>query len=91
VARDFGADFASGLAALPTDRWSGPVRSSYGFHLVRVTAVQPATMPPLQEVRKDVEREWDRERRERLVRERYAAMRAGYQVVIEPTPAVGTL
>ncbi len=38
VARTFGAGFADQLAKLPPNEWSGPLRSPFGSHVVRVTA-----------------------------------------------------
>jgi parvulin-like peptidyl-prolyl cis-trans isomerase-like protein len=90
VARDFGEAFTSALAKVPIGAWSGPVPSSYGFHLVRVGARRPAVVPPLAEVREAVARDFERERRERTVRERYAALRAGYDVVVEAPIPTGT-
>ena len=37
----FGASFAQAVLALPVGRWSGPVESGYGLHLVKVTAASP--------------------------------------------------
>ena len=34
----FGAPFAQAVLALPAGRWSGPIKSGYGLHLVKVTA-----------------------------------------------------
>jgi hypothetical protein len=37
----FGGGFADALSKLPVGRWSGPVRSGLGLHLVQVTENQP--------------------------------------------------
>ena len=65
VARDYGEQFASALLSVPIGNWQGPVSSGYGVHLVRVErriAGHPAT---LSEVRTNVERDWESERRTR--------------------------
>ncbi len=87
VARDFGAAFAQRLLQLPLGEWAGPVASSLGAHLVRVSARTPAGLPPLDEVRQQVTREWEHERRERSRSEAYRQLRERYEVVIEPTLA----
>jgi PPIC-type PPIASE domain len=87
VARDFGAAFADRLAEAPLAEWTGPVASSLGAHLVRVSARTPAGLPPLDEVRQQVTREWEHERRERSRSEAYRKLRERYQVVLEPTLA----
>ncbi len=44
----------------------------------------PAALPPLDEVRQQVAREWENERRERSRTESYRKLRDSYTVVIEP-------
>jgi hypothetical protein len=90
VVNNFGADFIDSLQALePSDtEWRGPLASRYGYHFVMLIARQPATTPPLAEIR---ERVLDDYRYEAIVRSRQQAEQeviAGYQVVVdlEPTP-----
>ena len=83
VARDFGADFARQLETAPLGQWSGPIRSSFGSHLVRVTARRPAALPELDAIRRVVAREWESERRESSRNESYQKLRGRYTVVIE--------
>ena len=88
VARDFGAEFAAELPKLPPDTWTGPVRSGFGLHLVRVTARTPSAVPPLDEVRAAVAREWEHERRVASLAEAYDKLRGEYEVVIEARPTL---
>ena len=74
----FGDGFATALADAEKGAWFGPVRSSYGLHLVRIDERTPQRMPALEEIRAAVEREWAaaqrrelNERFERTLRERY--------------------
>jgi parvulin-like peptidyl-prolyl isomerase len=83
VARDFGADFAERLAALPVGEWAGPVVSGFGAHLVRVTAHTTAALPPLESIRPSVAREWENERRVSSRNDSYRKLRGNYTVVIE--------
>jgi peptidyl-prolyl cis-trans isomerase C len=55
----FGREFASSLETLPEGEWAGPVRSGYGWHLVRVERQQPSMVPPFEEVREFVAREYE--------------------------------
>lgn len=51
----FGTAFADTLTArAASDHWLGPLRSVYGWHLVRVLDVRPAQLPPLAEVEQRV-------------------------------------
>jgi hypothetical protein len=86
VARDFGADFAAALVKLPVGQWSGPIGSGVGVHLVRVTELVPPKVPPLADVRAEVVREWENDRRVAASEASYARARAKYDVVIEGKP-----
>jgi hypothetical protein len=52
--------------------------------LVRVSARTPAALPPLDDVRQQVAREWESARRERARSVSYRKLRDRYDVVIEP-------
>jgi peptidyl-prolyl cis-trans isomerase C len=58
IERQFGADFAASVTALPPGRWAGPVKSGFGQHLVRVRAMRLPSAPKLAEVRQAVENDW---------------------------------
>jgi hypothetical protein len=83
AARDFGSEFATGIAKLPLNEWAGPVRSGFGLHLVRVTARMPAVVPALDDVRAAIAREWENERRVASLSDNYKKLRSQYEVVIE--------
>jgi parvulin-like peptidyl-prolyl isomerase len=53
--KQFGTDFTAEVLSLPDSKWSGPVRSVYGLHLVKVFDRIPGRMPELAEVRETVE------------------------------------
>ncbi|MGQ0680773.1 peptidylprolyl isomerase [Bradyrhizobium sp.] len=83
VSSTFGPDFARAVFALEASSWSGPVQSGYGMHLVRVSAMKEASVPPLSEIRERVTAEWKRER-EMEAKERYLAeLRKKYDVVAD--------
>ena len=73
--RRFGPGFAASLADAPVGTWVGPVRSSYGLHLVFIESRTPATVPALASVRSQVIHRMLRERSEARARERIAALR----------------
>ena len=83
ITRDFGADFATALGTLPLGQWTGPVRSGYGVHLVRVSARTPSAPPSLDAVRQEVQRDWEYDRRQRAFEASYQKLLADYDVVIE--------
>jgi PPIC-type PPIASE domain len=87
VARDFGSVFAATLETLPRDQWTGPVVSGLGAHLVKVDVWTAPVLPPLSEVRSQVLREWENERRNQGLEASYLKMRAHYEVVMPAKPA----
>jgi hypothetical protein len=87
VERLFGESFAGDLLLVEPGKWTGPVRSSYGLHLVYVGERIAGRNPELAEVRKEVEREWTAKRRREFKEETYKNLRQRYMVSIEETPA----
>lgn len=87
VARDFGEEFIVALRKLPTGSWQGPVRSGFGLHFVKITTRIPGRAPTLEEVRADVARDVEQDRRERAANAFYMEARGNYDVRIEAGPA----
>jgi hypothetical protein len=83
VARLFGRDFPRKLSALPVGRWSGPVESGYGLHLVLVRGRTAGQTPPLDEVRDAVLSEWQLAQREELNANFRRQRRAKYVVTVQ--------
>jgi peptidyl-prolyl cis-trans isomerase C len=79
----FGMAFADRAFELPLNRWSGPVRSSYGFHLVRVSAIEPAKIPEFEEVQAQVAIDYKGQRAQVLMEEYYKRLRGRYEVYVE--------
>lgn len=59
----FGPGFAAAVAAGADGRWSGPVRSGFGVHLVRPRDRAPGGRAALDRVRESVRGDWLEERR----------------------------
>ena len=83
IATSFGAEFASSLLDLKIGEWSGPVRSGYGLHVVRIDANEAARPARLADIRPLVEREWRNAQRKADAEAQYQALRAGYEIVIK--------
>ncbi|MBE9637334.1 peptidyl-prolyl cis-trans isomerase [Salipiger mangrovisoli] len=58
VARVFGGGFVAAIDALPLGRWSGPIDSGYGRHLVRMDTREEAELAPLDSLRDRVLADW---------------------------------
>jgi len=83
VALKYGDDFANVLAHLPVGVWLGPVESRYGAHLVRLEAIVPGATPSIDDVRSQVMRDFEMDRRRRALDAALREMRWRYQVVVE--------
>lgn len=89
----FGPTFARTVFDRPPGRWSGPVESSYGLHLVKVTAVSPSEARPFAEVRERLAEEWRRERQEVAQAQLLQGLLQKYRVTVDPAvrPFLGPL
>jgi hypothetical protein len=85
VASTFGDELGAALAAQPVGEWRGPVRSTFGMHLVRVVSQGEPQVPTLADSRDVVAREWARERSATMKEKYYRELRARYSVTVEPT------
>lgn len=87
IDRQFGKGLADQIARLEPGEWGGPVRSGYGFHLVRLDQLVPARVPPFEDVIDRVRNDWEAESSETRLQERIAALRDRYtiDIVTEPT------
>jgi hypothetical protein len=63
ISSALGREFATQIMTLPTGEWRGPVRSSYGLHLVRVSARSGPQAVGFESVREAVVRDFSEERR----------------------------
>ncbi len=82
VASVFGGGFAGDVLALAGNDWTGPVASSYGLHLVRVDERVPARMPELEQIRRQVEREYETAQRAEANQRFLQELRERYEVEI---------
>lgn len=80
IAGIFGPAFADAVAALPDGTWSAPIASSFGLHLVRVSARAAARPPTLDEVRAPLTQLWIERQRAALLRAGIARLRRRYEV-----------
>lgn len=56
--------FEAAAFTLPLNKISNPVRSAFGYHLIKITEIQPAKLQPLAEVRDKISLRYRREQAE---------------------------
>lgn len=83
IAKLFGEPFSLELMNYKPGKWSGPVQSGYGLHLVLVNEQVAGRLPQLDEIRKTVEWEWTAANRKELKENIYNELRKKYTVVFE--------
>jgi hypothetical protein len=83
LAVTFGAEFARIVVGLQPGKWSGPIRSGYGVHLVRVSHAIAGEARRFEEMRDHVEREWRRGRKDSAKAAYVAKLREKYGVAVE--------
>lgn len=84
IARSFGERFAGEVVRLMPGDWVGPVYSSYGGHLLKVSEREDARLPALDEIRVAVEREYLVLQKHELKEQAYQKLRENYEVTVEP-------
>jgi parvulin-like peptidyl-prolyl cis-trans isomerase-like protein len=83
LARFFGADFGDKVFEAEPKTWAGPIASSFGLHLVWVSAKTPEQIPPIDAVRRQVASEITEERAQARYAGALRRLRSFYQVRIE--------
>jgi peptidyl-prolyl cis-trans isomerase C len=89
VAVLFGDELAEAVFTLAPGDWTGPYRSDFGLHVVRLHGRSERRLPPFDEIREQVATEFAAERRRARNAAEYERMRARYDVVVEKPDAGG--
>jgi hypothetical protein len=83
IEREFGKGFSKKIMSAQLHTWLGPIRSSYGYHLVYLDEKQQGNLAKLEEVRHLVLREWENEQRQQSVKAYYQQLLKRYPVTID--------
>ncbi|MCB9754271.1 MAG: peptidyl-prolyl cis-trans isomerase [Myxococcales bacterium] len=81
--RLFGPAFATAVLELEPGAWRGPIASSFGLHVVRVTRRDAGAPARLEDVREAARADWRAERRARAQEEELRQRLARYEVILE--------
>ena len=83
LSRTFGEAFAQAAFAAPIGRWSEPITSTYGVHLLWVDRARPGRPAKIDEVRSQITRAIEAESRETKLRRALDRLRKRYRVSIQ--------
>ena len=78
-----GLTAARQLAALEGDGWRGPLKTSYGLHVVRITRRGEPVHATLADARDVVAREWSRAQTTKMKEQFYKMLAERYTVRVE--------
>ncbi len=88
VANQFGQSFADALEKLkPSDKWQGPIKSDYGWHVVLYIKHEPASMPPFAEVKAQVANDYANDQTAAFRKQATADLLRRYKVKLVDLPA----
>lgn len=83
VARLFGPEFAKDIFTLDKGKWSEPIGSAFGLHLVRIAAIDSAAEAQFEPIRAEVLAAWQDEQRTNAKRAALEDLIGNYNVVVE--------
>jgi hypothetical protein len=83
LGRTFGGEFGAAVLALTPGKWSGPIESGYGLHLVKVTHPTESRIPDLTEVAQRVIADMRYEGRKAAEDQLYAEIAPRYRVLYD--------
>jgi peptidyl-prolyl cis-trans isomerase C len=89
LTRLYGEDFAALAFRLPPGEWSLPVRSSFGWHRVRVVDREAARIPSFEEARPGIGLDYALDRRSAVVGEYLRRTVGEYRVAVDGRPLEG--
>lgn len=84
----FGREFSAAVTSVITGEWQGPVRSTYGWHLVKVETRKDARLPTFAEVREKVQKDLAEDQRRRTYDEVFERLKSGYVIVVQGREAL---
>lgn len=83
IARRMGPNFAEQLDANRLNQWQGPIRSSYGWHLVWLSDYEGPRKMPIDAVAERIKAELQKEKREQALSEYLKQQRQGREIIVD--------
>lgn len=80
---DFGGEMADSIEILPLDKWSGPIKSAYGWHLVYITKRVAPRLPTFAEAKNDVKRDYEYDQEQISKVDIYRGLQKNYDIDIK--------
>lgn len=78
-----GDEFAEQVYTLPINKWSGPVDSEYGLHLIYINSRTESILPSLAEIRDSVTSEWQTTKQREANDIFYKSVQQRYEIILD--------
>jgi parvulin-like peptidyl-prolyl isomerase len=79
----FGEAFAAAVIELEPGKWTAPVKSAFGVHVVRVSAIDAGRPQTLEQARSAVLRDWTQNQRREISEQYYNGLLQKYDIQID--------
>jgi hypothetical protein len=89
IAAIFGPAFAEKVVTLTPGEWSGPVKSEFGLHIVRITERENGSLPALEDIREAVTSKWREAKQAEVTQRRFDDLLKSYDVRIDGSKGNG--
>lgn len=83
IARRMGPGFAESLNSEALNAWQGPIKSSYGWHLVWLSEYEAPRSMPIEAVADRIKAELQKDQREKALSEFLKEQRQGREILVE--------
>jgi peptidyl-prolyl cis-trans isomerase C len=90
IVRDFGSSFADAVTGSTPGSWSGPVRSPFGVHLVKLESHIPSSAACFEDVRDSVRDAYLGQKQREANAALRTRLRQQYKIVVEPAEGTGS-
>jgi peptidyl-prolyl cis-trans isomerase C len=90
IVRDFGSSFADAVTGSTPGSWSGPVRSPFGVHLVKLESHIPSSAARFEDVRDSVRDAYLGQKQRGANAALRTRLRQQYKIVVEPAEGTGS-
>jgi peptidyl-prolyl cis-trans isomerase C len=90
IVRDFGSSFADAVTGSTPGSWSGPVRSPFGVHLVKLESHIPSSAARFEDVRDSVRDAYLGQKQREANAALRTRLRQQYKIVVEPAEGTGS-
>ena len=82
ISTNFGDDFSKNLASQTVGNWTGPIKSIYGWHLIKINDRIESNLPKFSNIKEEVEIEFQKHQRIITNKRMYEALLAKYKISI---------